>query len=413
MLKVADERGIETMFHRAETGSICPTGAEGGCCKVCYMGPCRFIGKDKNEKRGVCGASLGTVVARNYLRECAGGASAHADHGRDIAHTLLLIGRGEAADYKIKDPVKLRKVAGYFSIDIEGKDDQQLALEVATAALNDWGRQEGYQTYSYRAPKKRQELWDKLGVRPRGFDREVVDSMHRTHGGGDQDADHLMQQAIRMCLASGWGGSMLATDLSDIIWGTPRPLTSESNLGILKDDEVNIIIHGHEPTLSELIVDAAQDPEMIEYAKSKGANGITLGGICCTANEVWMRRGVPPAGNSLHQELAILTGAVELMVVDIQCVFEGLATGGGAVPHPPGDHQQEGADHRRDPHRVRRGARARDRQADRQDGGSTTTRTAGPRTSTSPTSRARSSPASRTSTSATCWVAPSARASCR
>jgi 6Fe-6S prismane cluster-containing protein len=192
--------------------------------------------------------------------------------------------------------------------------------------LYDFGRQEGYQTYVKRAPKKRQELWAKLGVTPRGFDREVVDSMHRTHAGGDQDADHLMDQAIRVCLADGWGGSMLATDISDIIWGTPRPLTSESNLGILKDDEVNIIIHGHEPTLSELIVDAAQDPEMIEYAKSKGAKGITLGGICCTANEIWMRRGVPPAGNSLHQELAILTGAVELMVVDIQCVFEGLAS---------------------------------------------------------------------------------------
>ena len=324
MLQVADERGIETMFHRAETGSICPTGAEGGCCKVCYMGPCRFIGKDKNEKRGVCGASLGTVVARNFLRECAGGASAHADHGRDIANTLLMIGKGETSDYRVKDPIKLRRVAGYFDIDIAGKDDQQLALEVAEAALNDWGRQTGYQTYVKRAPKKRQELWAKLGVTPRGFDREVVDSMHRTHAGGDQDADHLMDQAVRLCLADGWGGSMLATDISDIIWGTPRPLASESNLGILKNDEVNIIIHGHEPTLSELIVDAAQDPEMIEYAKSKGANGINLGGICCTANEVWMRRGVPPAGNSLHQELAILTGAVELMVVDIQCVFEGL-----------------------------------------------------------------------------------------
>ena len=196
---------------------------------------------------------------------------------------------------------------------------------MALAALNDFGRQEGYQTYVKRAPQKRQELWDKLGVRPRGIDREVVESMHRTHAGGDQDAEHLLDQAIRMCLADGWGGSMLATDLSDILFGTPKPLTSEANLGVLKDDEVNIIIHGHEPMLSEMIVDAAQDPEMIEYAKSKGAKGINLAGICCTANEIWMRHGVPPAGNILHQELAILTGAVELMVVDVQCVFQGLA----------------------------------------------------------------------------------------
>ena len=212
-----------------------------------------------------------------------------------------------------------------LGIDTADKDDMKLAEEVALTALYQFGRQEGVQALVNRAPAKRRELWEKTGVTPRGFDREVVESMHRTHAGTDQDAEHIMDQAVRMCLADGWGGSMLATDLSDILFGTPHPLVSEANLGVLKDDEVNIIIHGHEPTLSELIVDAAQDPEMIEYAKTKGANGITLAGICCTANEVWMRRGVPPAGNSLHQELALLTGAVELMVADVQCVFQGLA----------------------------------------------------------------------------------------
>ncbi len=89
-------------------------------------------------------------------------------------------------------------------------------------------------------------------------------------------------------------------------------------------DEVNIVVHGHEPTLSEMIVTAVQDPELIEYAKSKGASGINLSGICCTANEVLMRQGVPSAGNFLHQELAILTGAVEAMVVDVQCIMQAL-----------------------------------------------------------------------------------------
>src|SRR5665811_1063023 len=324
LLEYADAEGISTMFSRAEEIKACNIGAEGACCKVCFMGPCRFTGKDKEEKTGVCGATLATVAARNYIRSAAGGASAHADHGRGIAMALLAVARGETQDYQIKDPQKLRVVAGYFDIGTEGKEDRQLAEEVALAALHDFGRQDGYQTYVKRAPKKRQELWEKLGVTPRGFDREVVEAMHRTHAGTDQDADHIMDQAVRMCMADGWGGSMLGTDLSDILFGTPKPLTSEANLGVLKDDEVNIIIHGHEPVLSELIVDASQDPEMLEYAESKGAKGITLAGICCTANEIWMRRGVPPAGNSLHQELALLTGAVELMVADIQCVFQGL-----------------------------------------------------------------------------------------
>jgi carbon-monoxide dehydrogenase catalytic subunit len=93
---------------------------------------------------------------------------------------------------------------------------------------------------------------------------------------------------------------------------------------VLKDDMVNVVVHGHEPTLSEMIVAASQDPEIIEYARAAGANGVNLSGICCTANEILMRQGIPAAGNFLHQELAILTGAVEAMVVDVQCVMQAL-----------------------------------------------------------------------------------------
>jgi carbon-monoxide dehydrogenase catalytic subunit len=100
---------------------------------------------------------------------------------------------------------------------------------------------------------------------------------------------------------------------------------SQINLGVLKEDEVNIIIHGHEPQLAEMMAIVTQDPEMIEYAKSKGAKGINLAGMCCTANEMLMRHGVPIAGNFLQQELAVVTGAVEAMVVDVQCIMQGLA----------------------------------------------------------------------------------------
>ncbi len=97
------------------------------------------------------------------------------------------------------------------------------------------------------------------------------------------------------------------------------------NLGVLAADKVNIIVHGHEPTLSEMLAVAAGDEELLAYARSKGANGINVAGICCTANEVLMRHGLPIAGNFLQQELAILTGAVEMMVVDVQCVMPSLA----------------------------------------------------------------------------------------
>ena len=117
---------------------------------------------------------------------------------------------------------------------------------------------------------------------------------------------------------------MIATDISDILFGTPAPILGAANLGVLKDNMVNVVVHGHEPTLSEMIVAAAQDKELLELAKSKGAEGINLAGICCTANEILMRHGIPLAGNFLQQELAIATGVVEAMVVDVQCIFPAL-----------------------------------------------------------------------------------------
>jgi len=321
MLELADACGASTAFSRAEEVKPCPIGVDGKCCKICSMGPCRIVGKTT---RGVCGATLATVAARNFARQVAGGTSAHSDHGRDLAFALIAIAEGEAQGYVIRDPVKLIEVARFMDIPTEGRELNDIALDVGELSLEQFGQQRGEIIYVKRATEKRQQLWRDLGITPRGVDREVVEMLHRTHEGADLDPEHILDHAMRCSLADGWGGSMLATDLSDIIFGTPNPLQSEANLGVLSDDEVNIVVHGHEPTLSDMIVVAAQSADMIEYAKSKGAKGINLAGICCTSNEILMRHGIPPAGNFLHQELAVLTGSVEAMVVDIQCIMQAL-----------------------------------------------------------------------------------------
>jgi len=322
MLELAEERGISTVFSRAEKMKPCPIGRGGVCCRNCFMGPCRLT---KEGQTGLCGASRETVVARNFVRMIAAGASAHSDHGRDMALTLLAAAEGEAPDYQIRDVKKLVEVAGFLDVPVQGRETKDIARDVALKLLGMFGQQTGELAYLKRAPKKRQEIWRKLGITPRGVDREVVDIMHRTHVGNDQDYEHLLMAGLRNALADGWGGSMISTDVTDILFGSPVPLLTKMNMGVLKEDEVNIIIHGHEPTLSEMILVAVNDPELIEYAKSKGAKGINLAGICCTANETLMRQGVPSVGNFLSQELAILTGAVELMIVDIQCIMEALA----------------------------------------------------------------------------------------
>jgi anaerobic carbon-monoxide dehydrogenase catalytic subunit len=323
MLIYADEVGIGTAFTRAEEMTACNIGGAGMCCKLCGMGPCRLT---KDGQTGVCGATIDTIQARNLIRAIAAGAAAHSDHGRDMAFTLKAVANGEAEGYVIRDVAKLRTVAARYNIPIDKRSPTEIANDLADLFVSQFGQQRGALAPVSQAPAKRQKLWEEQGVVPRGVDREVVEALHRTHIGDDQDHEHLLHHAVRTSLADGWGGSMIATDISDILFGTPAPVLGQANLGVLKDDMVNVIVHGHEPTLSEMIVAASQSPDIIEYAHKAGAKGVSLSGICCTANEILMRQGVPAAGNFLHQELAILTGAVEAMVVDVQCIMQALVS---------------------------------------------------------------------------------------
>ncbi len=321
MLQRAEAMGLKTAFTRADDMAPCNIGAAGMCCKNCGMGPCRLT---KDGQVGVCGATIDTIQARNFLRAVAVGTSAHSDHGRDMAFTLKAVANEETEGYVIRDVAKLRTVARYYDIPVDDRSPNDIANDLADLYIAQFGQQTGQVAPIVRAPKKRQEIWKEQKVTPRGVDREVVEALHRTHIGDDQDANNILQQAIKTSLADGWGGSLMATDISDILFGTPAPILGEANLGVLKKDWVNVVVHGHEPTLSQMVVSASQHPEIIAYAKAAGAEGVSLSGICCTANEVLMRQGVPAAGNFLQQELAIMTGSVEAMVVDVQCIMQAL-----------------------------------------------------------------------------------------
>ncbi len=332
MIEKAAQDKVRVVFERADTVKACPIGAEGSCCSICAMGPCRVplpkgkveTPEEKKRRTGVCGATAETIAARNFVRKIAAGTASHGDHGRKVTEIFLKVARGEAQEFEIKDEQKLLQLALDLGIQIGNRSNKEIAIDIGEKLMHDFSRQEGELLFLKRAPVKRQEIWRKQGVAPRGIDREVVEMMHRTHMGVDQDYRSLLKQGMRTALADGWGGSMIATELQDILFGNPQPVHSEINLGVLKEDEVNFIIHGHEPYLAEVLAVVTEDPEMVEYAKSKGAKGINLAGMCCTANEILMRHGVPIAGNFLQQELAIVTGAVEAMVVDVQCIMQGL-----------------------------------------------------------------------------------------
>ncbi|WP_394924884.1 anaerobic carbon-monoxide dehydrogenase catalytic subunit [uncultured Robinsoniella sp.] len=297
----------------------CKFGETGVCCKICAMGPCRITPK---APKGICGCDVHGIVGRNYLKFTAGGSATHSDHGREICHTLY----ESAADgnYKVKDPEKLLRIAKEWNVETEGKDIYELAHEIAEMGMMEYGKPFGTQRFLKRAPKHTQEIWEREEIAPRAIDREVSCSLHMAHMGCSSKPEALIRQAFRAGLSDGWGGSMMGTEFSDVLFGTPKPIDTEANLGVMEVENVNIVVHGHDPSLSEMICEYADDPELIAYAKSKGAKGITVSGVCCTSNEVAMRRGIPMAGNFLQQENVVLTGACEAIVVDVQCIFPAL-----------------------------------------------------------------------------------------
>jgi carbon-monoxide dehydrogenase catalytic subunit len=330
MIAKAGKDGVETVWDRLKAQQpqcgFCELGLS---CRNCVMGPCRIDPFGDGPQRGICGADADVIVARNFGRMVAAGAASHSDHGRDLVETLLAIGEGTTTDYAIRDEAKLRRIAEEVGLDVAGKDTKAVALALAEQFYGDFGSRRGSVSFIDRVPAKRRELWEKLDITPRGIDRDVVEMMHRTHMGVDNDAVNICLHAARLSLADGWAGSMIATELSDVIFGTPTPRPSKVNLGVLKEDHVNILVHGHSPVVSEMILAAVRDPALVAKAKAAGAAGINLAGLCCTGNELLMRQGIPMAGNHLMTKLALVTGAVEVIVVDYQCIMPSLVTVAG------------------------------------------------------------------------------------
>jgi len=322
MIEVARAEGVETVWDRlAAQQPQCGFCALGLSCRNCAMGPCRIDPFGAGPQKGVCGADADVIVARNLGRTIAAGSSAHSDHGRDILEVFAATAHGETNGYRITDEAKLMRLAAELGLPTDGRTTTEVAVDLADLLMENYGTRRAALSFVERSPKVRQELWDRLGVTPRGIDRENVEMLHRTHMGVDNDYVNILLHGLRTSLADGWGGSMIATELSDILFGTPQPVVSTVNLGTLKPDMVNIALHGHNPMLSDVIVQAAEDPELVALAHELGAAGINLVGLCCTGNELLMRRGIPMAGNHLMQELAITTGALEAMVVDYQCIM--------------------------------------------------------------------------------------------
>lgn len=324
MITKARADGVELFFDRATSMKPCPIGADSACCKNCSMGPCRMNVNSPYDRVGICGATVDTIVSRNFARMVAAGTSAHTDHGMSMLELFRDVIEGKVKDIKIQDPIKLMEIAESLDIVTEGRELLEVAKDLYKELERTYTQVEGELPMMKRVPEKTLELWREQGVVPRGAMREIMETMHRTAIGVDQDYENITKQICRCALADGWGGSMVSTDISDILFGTPSPLEIEIDMGVLKRDRVNIIVHGHEPILVEAMAISVNDPVLEQLAKDAGAKGINLVGMCCSGLEALSRHGLPHAGNFSSTEAVLVTGAVDAMTVDIQCIKQDL-----------------------------------------------------------------------------------------
>lgn len=327
MVSRAGREEISLVWDRYERQKPqCGFGESGLCCRHCLQGPCRIDPFGEGPQQGVCGATADTMVARGLARAVAAGTASHGGHAKHMAHTLLMSAEGKAPDYPIRDEAKLRAVAERVGIETGSRKTTDIAADLARKALEEFSEKASPLAWAASTVTGgRVETFLKYGVVPTGIDSAVSEIMHRTTYGVDADPVNLLLGSVKCALAD-YAGCHLATDLADILFGTPQPLATTANLGVIRKDAVNIAVHGHNPLLSDMIVQAASDEDLLKQAKAAGApGGINVVGVCCTGNEVMMRHKIPLATSSVSQETAILTGALDAMVVDYQCIMPSLA----------------------------------------------------------------------------------------
>lgn len=316
MRKRAKELGIRTVWERFKENSARSKNAPfQATCMTCQQGPCVDV-----KRTGTCGMSKDVIIAKNVVSEATIGTSAHVGHARRVANILKGVGQGAITGYSISEAEKLDEV--YKGLGLSGAtNDREKAAAIADVILEDISMLTGVpKMLVFKALEERRKKWDAKGILINGGCPEIMEAMNRIAMGMDHDVENLLLGACRLGLVDAYCGMSPATTIQDILLGTPQIVRIKTNLTVIKPDQINVAVHGHIPFLADSVVMAAEEYNSDVNNKPK----INVVGLCCTGMEVLMRKGINFAGDILQQELAIATGALELMVVDIQCTQPGI-----------------------------------------------------------------------------------------
>jgi len=311
MHKRAKKLGIRTVWERYKENHARSKDAPfQATCMTCQQGPCVDV-----KRTGVCGMNRDVIIAKNLVSETTIGASAHVGHARRIANILKGVGDGSVSGYPIIDHAKLDSV--YEGLGLDGAEtDREKAVEVADTIMDDLSKLDGVpKMLLFKASEERRTLWEEKGILIDGGCPEIMEAQNRIAMGMDHDMENLLLGACRLGLVDAYCGMYPATTVQDILLGVPKVGRVKTNLTVIESDKINVVIHGHTPFLPDVVIRAAEEYNDDPNHEPK----VNVVGMCCTGMEVLMRRGINFGGDILQQELAIATGAIELVVAEVQC----------------------------------------------------------------------------------------------
>ena len=325
-------QGLTNVFDRFEQQEKirCNFCSSGLSCQLCANGPCRINAK---VPRGNCGVDADVMVARNFVyRHVTIGASANIFHAQQAARTLKAAGQHPESGLKIRDREKLQKYAEMAGLNSH-QDTNKLAVELADWVLGDMGRPywEEAQMVKCFAPPKRQDLWRKLKLFPGGGFSEVGLAQTKCMTNLNADPVDFLLTSVRLGIINEYQGLFALDILQEILMGTQQIRTAKQNMGLLKENMVNIITNGHMPLLAHVLIEAASKPEWQEKARQAGAQGMQVLGHVCEGQQLINYEGTAnmsayagQEGEWLSEEYLLATGVVDLFMFDYNCTIPTL-----------------------------------------------------------------------------------------
>ncbi|MEW9096638.1 MAG: anaerobic carbon-monoxide dehydrogenase catalytic subunit [Clostridiaceae bacterium] len=327
MYKVVHDAGLTNVFDRfsQQQPIQCKFCIEGLSCQLCANGPCRI-----NEKvpRGTCGVDAHTMVARNFMyRHVTIGTSANIFHCHQAARTLKAAGEHPESGLKIRDAEKLKKYADMAGLDAN-KPIEKLAIEFADWVMNDIHSPYHIpsKTVEAFAPTKRKELWRQLGLFPGGGYSEVAYAQTRCMTNFTSDPVEFLLNSVRLGIANEYQGLFLLDIIQEILMGTQEIAKKKQNMGLLKENMINVVTNGHMPLLAHVAIDLASTDEWQQKAKAVGAEGIQILGHVCEGQQLINYEGTHnqkgyggQEGEWLSQEYLLATGVIDLFMFDYNC----------------------------------------------------------------------------------------------